>query len=98
MITQVFTVFDAKTAAYLFPFQEQSTGGALRSFIDAIEQPDHMFSKHAADFTLFHIGSYDNLTAKFTQFKTPEPLGVASELKAQNRFPVTHDTLTGERK
>lgn len=83
MITQVFSVYDSKTLAYLFPFQEQSTGGALRSFIDAIEDPQHTFSKHSEDFTLFHLGSFDNLTGRFEQFKTPVSLGVASELKAQ---------------
>jgi hypothetical protein len=85
MIIQCFTVFDSKVGAYNFPFQEHSTGAALRAFIDAIEDTSSALNKHPEDYTLFHIGSYDNATAKFEIFKTPTPLGVALELKAQNQ-------------
>jgi hypothetical protein len=81
MITQIFTVYDSKAAAYMFPFQEQSVGAALRAFLDSLENEQHIFFKHSADFTLFHIGTFDNSTAKFDQFKTPISIGLGSELK-----------------
>ncbi len=79
MILQIFTVYDSKTQAYLPPFYEPSIGGAVRSFSDACQQEDHVFNKHSADFTLFHIGEFDDQNSKIEMHKTPISLGLASE-------------------
>lgn len=81
MITHIFTVFDSKTEAYLPPFYAQSKGAALRSFMDAVGDNSHEFAKHAEDYTLFYLGTFDDSTAKFTMNATPQSLGVAIELK-----------------
>ena len=60
MILQVFTVYDSKVEAYFSPFFCKTRGEAIRSFTDAISDPQHQFAKHLEDYTLFHIGSYDD--------------------------------------
>ncbi len=63
MITRIFTVYDEKTEAYLSPFFAMTAGEAERKFSDAVNDPSSMFNKHAADFTLFMIGTFDDSTA-----------------------------------
>ncbi|QCQ85126.1 nonstructural protein [Blackfly microvirus SF02] len=84
MIYHIFTVYDSKVGAYNRPFFEPSKGSALRSFMDAICDKDSQLSKHSEDYTLFHIGEYDDQTAVLTSYKTPASLGVASELKSSS--------------
>lgn len=60
MEMKIFTVFDDKTLAYLRPFYSLTEGEAIRSFSDTVNDPESMFHKHAADYTLFEIGVYDD--------------------------------------
>lgn len=55
----VFAVYDAAAEAYLLPFFFDTKGMAIRSFSDAVNTAESGFGQHAADYTLFHIGSYD---------------------------------------
>lgn len=92
MIHQCFTVYDSKTEAYFLPFYSKTIGEAIRSFEDAISDPNHSFAKHLEDYTLFHIGEYDDNTAIMKTLDAHIPLGKAIEfLKAQ--VP----TLVGEK-
>ena len=79
MLLQVFTVFDSKAEAYLPPFYESAIGSAVRSFADTANNPEHSFNKHSSDYTLFHLGSYDDSTAIFEFHEAKIPLGMASE-------------------
>ncbi len=64
MISKAFTVFDSKTEAYLRPFFCLSTGEAIRSFSDAVNDSSSMFFRHPADFHLFEIGTFEDQTAE----------------------------------
>jgi hypothetical protein len=77
---KVFAVFDSKADAYLQPFFMSTLGQAIRSFTDAAASTDHQFGKHAADYTLFHLGDFDDATGKFTDLLTPVSLGSALEV------------------
>lgn len=60
MRLKVFSVFDSKAEAYLQPFFSTTVGMAMRSFGDAVKDEGHQFHKHAADYTLFQIGEFDD--------------------------------------
>lgn len=75
----VFAVYDAAAEAYLDPVFFATKGQMLRSFTDACNSSDHMFSRHAKDYTLFHIGMYDPSSGKLEPLATPDALGVALE-------------------
>lgn len=77
MILKVFAVFDSKASTFGHPFFCHTRGVAIRSFSDAANDSKHEFGRHAADFTLFEIGEYDDQTGKFVNLAAPESIGVA---------------------
>lgn len=79
MILKIFTVYDSKVEAYLPPFTSRSKGDAIRSISKMVNDPQHDFSKYAADFTLFELGEYLDDTAGIYPHKTPVSMGVLLE-------------------
>lgn len=81
MSHKIFSVYDSKSGYYCSPFFLKSTGEALRSFMDtASGKKDSMISQHPEDFTLFELGTYDEIKAVFEVYPSPRSLGVAIEL------------------
>lgn len=80
MRLEVFSLYDGKLGAHMQPFFAGSAGVAVRNVITAAEDPKTMFGKYPADFTLFHIASFDDSDGKF-DVKTPlVSLGTVLEL------------------
>lgn len=79
MIHKIYSIFDTKTGSYSQPFYSPSKGDAIRTFIDLANDKHIQIGKHPEDFTLFEIGEFDYLTAKFICHNTPQSLGVAIE-------------------
>jgi len=69
MIHKIYAVFDSKGEAYTPPFFDHAEGRALRTFADCCNDQTHQFGKHPEDYTLFHLGQYDDNTATITQDK-----------------------------
>ena len=88
MLLKIFTVYDAKAEAYMQPFFMQSTGQALRSFEDTVNNPESIFNKHAEDFTIFEIGTFEDSNAFFQMHESKIPLGTAIEYVRQNEMPM----------
>ena len=65
MIHCIFSVYDAKAEAYLPPFILPKTEMAQRVFSDCVNSEDHQFGRHPADYTLFHLGTFDDITGEF---------------------------------
>jgi len=59
MILKAYTVWDSAADAYIQPFWATNDKVALRSFHTACTDSGHDFYKHAEDYTLFRIGSFD---------------------------------------
>lgn len=79
MLMKVFSVYDSAAGAYLQPFFMASRGQAIRAFTDLVNDVSHSFSKHADDYTLFELGTYDDASGKIASHETPQSLGVAIE-------------------
>lgn len=75
MIHSIITVYDEKAHAHLPPFFTINTELAKRAFTDAINSPDHRFSKHPSDYTLFVHGSWEDEDGAFLLQSAPKPLG-----------------------
>lgn len=75
MIHNIFTIHDVKASAYLPPFILPKAQMAIRTFSDCVNSPEHQFSKHPADYTLFMLGTFDDSTATITLFRGAESLG-----------------------
>lgn len=83
MLTNVFSVFDSKAGSFAQPFYSPTIGSAIRAFIGAIGDPNTMLAKHPGDFSLMHLGAFDDDTGLFTNLQVPLNLGVAISFVAK---------------
>lgn len=60
MIMKIFAVRDAKVEAFLQPFFSPTMPAAMRSISEVVNDPQHTFAKHAADYSLYALGEYDD--------------------------------------
>lgn len=86
MMSEVFTVFDRAVKAFLPPFFARNKGEAVRSFSDAVNSSDHQFHKHATDYSLWMIGSYDDANGHLVGVE-PERVITALECLADDVLP-----------
>ena len=61
MLLKAYTVYDMKVEAYMRPWYCLTDGEAVRTFGDAVNDPESAFHKHPDDFTLYGIGTFDDL-------------------------------------
>lgn len=85
MKLEVFSVFDSSVGAYLQPMFFRSKGEAIRAFGSAVASTEHHFNKHAPDFTLFHVGTWDDERCIFSSLPTPVSIGIAVEFLPQSQ-------------
>ena len=78
---KMISVYDAKAAVYSPPICVPTLGIAERSFTDEVNNPQSQYNKHPEDYTLFHVGDYDDNTGKTVNLETPYSLGVALVFK-----------------
>ncbi len=74
-----FSVFDSAAAAYMAPFYQPAIGMAQRVFEDMVLDPNHQFGQHPADYTLFHVGAFDDQTGMLEPM--PSPIVLANGLQ-----------------
>jgi len=81
---KMFSIFDAKAAAYMTPFTLQSEAHAKRQLADLLvgNQPSP-FSDYPEDFTLMEIGTWDQITGEVHPHPAFIPHGNLAILKAQ---------------
>lgn len=85
MKLKMFTVYDSKAEAYMQPFFQMSTGQAVRAFENSCNDERTEFFRHAADFTLFEIGEYDDQIGKTLCYEAAINLGTALQIKTQTK-------------
>jgi len=71
-----FSVHDSKVEAFIKPFFDVTTGSAIRAFSDAVNEEGSQFHRHAADYTLFHVGEFDQEMGRLLPME-PKSLGNA---------------------
>lgn len=64
MLRKVFAVYDSAAEVFGQPMFVPSRGVAFRSFSDEVNRADanNQLFAHADDFTLYHIGEYEDTT------------------------------------
>ena len=68
----VFSVFDDKGGVYGNPIFVNNRAVAVRSFSDAVQAEGSNFAKHAADYKLYYLGSFDNVSGELIKLNVPE--------------------------
>lgn len=77
MILSIFTIHDSKAESYIQPFFAQNKAVAERQFTSACADEKSDFHRYAADYTLFHLGYFDQDACAFDLFDAPTSLGSA---------------------
>lgn len=81
MNNPVFAVYDSKAKYFRNPFIMRTKGEAIRAFTDIANDEKSEINKHAEDFTLFHLGSFDEEKGIYENLTSPNSLGIAVEFK-----------------
>lgn len=81
MKMNIYAIKDQQVAAFAQPFFMQTNGQAIRAFTDAINRPDenNNMYKHPDDFTLHHIGTWNDETGEFESL-TPEQIAIGKNV------------------
>lgn len=79
---KIFAIYDSKAQAYLQPFFARTNGLAVRMFETAAKEEGNNFNKHAADYTLFEIGEWDEHKGEVEALNHFNNLGTALEYKS----------------
>ena len=74
MKTEMFVIFDTVAKIYNKPFFLVNLPSAQRAAQDLINNRDHEISRNPQDYTMWHLGSYDDETAQFDLLLTPKCL------------------------
>jgi hypothetical protein len=72
-----FAVFDKAVGAFLPPLFFRSKGEAIRAFMEAVNNPEQPFGKHALDYTFMSIGAWDDATGIFESVDPVRVLGAS---------------------
>lgn len=78
-VLQCYSVFDKAVSAFMPPFYVRTKGEAIRSFIDAVNDPQRPFLAHAGDYTLYQCGEFEDGTGIFSS-REPERIITAHEV------------------
>jgi len=82
MILQAFSVYDSKAKAFSPPFFQANNALAIRAFTElANDEGRNNVSRFPEDFSLHHIGEFDDSTGKLSELP-PTNLGLASQFTA----------------
>ena len=80
MKLELYTILDSKEEIYHQPHFLLNEQVALRQFGDMANDDTTKISKHPEDYTLWHLGSYEDSSATLTPLKTKKCLAHANEL------------------
>lgn len=76
MILHMFSVRDSASELFGRPFFATAPGAAARSFKDEVmrKEPGNDLAAHPDDFTLYHLGQFDDSDGAISIFEKPEVL------------------------
>lgn len=75
---RVFSVYDQKAGAYITPFFMPNDQMAVRAFAMVANDVTHPFYKFGADYTLFCVAEFDDLTGALTALAPHKSFGAAA--------------------
>jgi len=75
----MFGIYDEKSLSYGTPFFQPQIGQAMRAFGDLAKDPQSAIAKHPEDYSLYHLGEYDDHTGKVLTYDVNYLLQRATE-------------------
>ncbi len=87
MKSLIFCVYDEKAHAFLQPWFLPTEEMGVRVFSDCVNDAEHNFGRHPADYTLFLVGDWDDSNAVIDVSGGKRPVGNGVEyLRAHSPF------------
>lgn len=73
MISQIVSIFDVAASAFSRPVFVGTVGLGVRSFTDEVNRPgpNNEVNRHPADFSLYHLGHFDDSVGLFVLLASP---------------------------
>lgn len=90
MKLSIFSIYDSKAQAYLPPFFLPRKQMAVRAFAECCNSESHQFGKWPADYTLFHVGAFDDESGLIDSFP---PISLGNGLEHKSKPDITSDDL-----
>lgn len=75
MKLQIYSIYDEKGKFFSSPYYSNNNDVAIRQFKSLVNDDQSTVSIYPADFTLFHIGTFDDSNAIITPRQTSRSLG-----------------------
>lgn len=88
MKLQIFALYDKKALAYVDVFHFPQIGQAIRQLEDLLKT-QHPVSKHPADYDLYTLGSFDDISGTINPIIPPQFLQTALSLTNQNTQKIS---------
>ncbi len=92
----VYSIFDNASGLYSRPFFTQADGEAVRHFSDIACDDKHPVGMHPADYTLFRLGIFDDVTGNLTdELNSPLTNGLecASRKMNEDKVPLFDERM-----
>jgi len=82
MIYKILAIRDRAADVFGQPIFTASTGAAIRSFGDEINNNNgNNLNKHPEDFDLYYLGTFNDEAGEFDLLKRPEQVAVGKDLR-----------------
>lgn len=85
---KMFNVYDSKAETFMMPFYCRTSSEALRQAGIWMKDPESMFAKFPADFTLFEMGTFVPKTGVLEMRGTKLSLGTLLEIGGSTEKPA----------
>jgi len=72
MIHALIAIKDAKVGAFSKPVAVPTAAAGVRAFADAVNDPSTEYAKHPEDYSVWHIGDFNDNTGQFISVKHSE--------------------------
>lgn len=77
MTVLLFSVFDSAAKLFLPTFEARTIEEAIRRFRSTVNHAESNISKYPEDYTLFHLGEFNQESGELLSLPTPHSLGLA---------------------
>ena len=79
MNLEIFCFFDSKSGIFHPPFFMRTKEHAFRYFQELCQKDENDFAKYPQDYSMFYLGSFDDVSCSFSLETAPVSLALAVE-------------------
>lgn len=81
MKLEIFAIRDRQLDAFMQPWTAQTIGQATRIFADEVNKPGEQMHKHADDYDLYHLATFQQHTGEIVKLGKPQQIAIGKNVK-----------------